>query len=118
MTTLENLLISLGGKKVNKVINTMTPSFLYRFENNIYITIQYDKRDQYKSVELGRLFLMKDVFPRLIVLEDFELLLKAANSIRLPVNYKYDYSMLSYEQMIENVVLNLITPEKKSCLTI
>ena len=61
---------------------------------------------------------MKDVFPRLIVLEDFELLLKAANSIRLPVNYKYDYSMLSYEQMIENVVLNLITPEKKSCLTI
>lgn len=107
MKSLEKLIISLGGQKVDKVKNTITPSFLYRFKNNLYITIQYDKRDQYKSVELGRLFLMNDCLPRLIVLEDFELLLKAANSIRLPINYKYNYSMLSYEQMIENVILNL-----------
>lgn len=107
MKSLEKLIISLGGTKVNEIKNTMTPSFLYRFANNLYITIEYDKRDQYKSVELGRLFLMKDVFPRLIVLEDFELLLKAANSIRLPVTYKFNYSLLSYEQMIENVICNL-----------
>ena len=107
MKSLENLIISLGGNKVNKIKNTITPSFLYRFKNNLYITVEYDKRDRYKSVELGRLFLMKDCFPRLIVLEDFELLLKAANSIRLPVNYKFNYSMLSYEQMIENVIYNL-----------
>ena len=107
MKSLENLIISLGGNKVNKIKNTITPSFLYRFKNNLYITVEYDKRDRYKSVELGRLFLMKDCLPRLIVLEDFELLLKAANSIRLPVNYKFNYSMLSYEQMIENVIYNL-----------
>ena len=74
MKSLENLIISLGGNKVNKIKNTITPSFLYRFKNNLYITVEYDKRDRYKSVELGRLFLMKDCFPRLIVLEDFELL--------------------------------------------
>ena len=95
--------------KVNRIKNTTTPSFLYRFENNLYITVEYDKRDQYKSVGLGRLFLMKDFFPRLIVLEDFEVLLKSANSLRLPVNYKLKYSMISYDQMIENVVLNLKT---------
>lgn len=109
MNNLERLIISLGGVKVNRIKNTTTPSFLYRFENNLYITVEYDKRDQYKSVELGRLFLMKDFFPRLIVLEDFEVLLKAANSLRLPVNYKLKYSMISYDQMIENVVLNLKT---------
>ena len=109
MNNLERLIISLGGVKVNRIKNTTTPSFLYRFENKLYITVEYDKRDQYKSVELGRLFLMKDFFPRLIVLEDFEVLLKAANSIRLPVNYKLKYSMISYDQMIENVVLNLKT---------
>lgn len=109
MNNLERLIISLGGVKVNRIKNTTTPSFLYRFENNLYITVEYDKRDQYKSVELGRLFLMKDFFPRLIVLEDFEVLLKSANSLRLPVNYKLKYSMISYDQMIENVVLNLKT---------
>lgn len=107
MRSLEKLILSLGGTKINKVKNTMTPSILYCFENNLYLTIEYDKRDQYKSVKLGRLFLVKDVFPRLIVLEDFELLLKAANSIRLPVAYKFSYTMLSYEQMIENVINNL-----------
>ena len=107
MQTLEKLIVSLGGTKVNKIKNTITPSILYRFENNLYITIEYDKRDQYKSVELGRLFLMRDFFPRLIVLEDFELLLKAANSIRLPVTYKFNYSMLSYREMIENIICNL-----------
>lgn len=109
MNNLERLIISLGGVKVNRIKNTTTPSFLYRFENNLYITVEYDKRDQYKSVELGRLFLMKDFFPRLIVLEDFEVLLKAANSLRLPVNYRLKYSMISFDQMIENVVLNLKT---------
>lgn len=109
MNNLERLIISLGGVKVNRIKNTTTPSFLYRFENNLYVTVEYDKRDQCKSVELGRLFLMKDFFPRLIVLEDFEVLLKAANSLRLPVNYKLKYSMISYDQMIENVVLNLKT---------
>lgn len=109
MNNLERLIISLGGVKVNRIKNTTTPSFLYRFENNLYITVEYDKRDQYKSVELGRLFLMKDFFPRLIVLEDFEVLLKSANSLRLPVNYKLKYSMISYDQMIENVALNLKT---------
>ena len=109
MNNLERLIISLGGLKVNRIKNTTTPSFLYRFENNLYITVEYDKRDQYKSVELGKLFLMKDFFPRLIVLEDFEVLLKAANSLRLPVNYRLKYSMISYDQMIENVALNLKT---------
>lgn len=64
MQTLEKLIISLGGTKVNKIKNTITPSILYRFENNLYITIEYDKRDQYKSVELGRLFLMRDFFSK------------------------------------------------------
>lgn len=107
MNSLERLIISLGGVRVDKIKNTSTPSFLYRFENNLYITVQYDKRDQYKSVELGRLFLINDFFPRLIVLEDFETLLKAANSLKLPIDYKLNYSMISYEQMIENVIINL-----------
>ena len=107
MQNLEKLIVSLGGTKVNKLKNTMTPSCLYRFENGIYLTIYYDPRDQYKSIELGRLFLIKDVFPRLIVLEDFELLVKAAKSINLNVNYTVNYSMLSYEQMVENVISNL-----------
>ena len=96
MNNLERLIISLGGVKVNRIKNTTTPSFLYRFENNLYITVEYDKRDQCKSVELGRLFLMKDFFPRLIVLEDFEVLLKAANSLRLPVNYKLKYYFIFF----------------------
>lgn len=107
MKSLEKLIVSLGGIKINKMKNTTTPSVLYRFDNNLYLTVEYDKRDQYKSVELGRLFLIKDVFPRIIVLEDFELLLKTANSIKLPVTYKFSYTMLSYEQMIENVIINL-----------
>lgn len=37
------------------------------------------------------------------------MLLKSANSLRLPVNYKLKYSMISYDQMIENVALNLKT---------
>ena len=44
MNNLERLIISLGGVKVNRIKNTTTPSFLYRFENNLYITVEYDKR--------------------------------------------------------------------------
>ena len=31
MQTLEKLIVSLGGTKVNKIKNTITPSILYRF---------------------------------------------------------------------------------------
>lgn len=107
MESLRSLIVSLGGSKVNNIKNTMTPSFLYRFENGLYITIEYDKRDHYKSVELGSLFLMRDSFPRLVILDDFEVLLKEARAIGLPVSYTIEYINLSYKQMVENVICNL-----------
>ena len=45
MKSLEKLLNSLGRIKINKIKNTITPSILYSFENNLYLTIQYDKRE-------------------------------------------------------------------------
>jgi len=108
MSKIENFIVSLGGKKIKEMKNIMTPSFLFRFENDIYLNIEYDRRDQYKAVKLGRLFLMRDFFPRLIVLEDFEVLLKSANSAGLEVNYSLPYHKLSYEQMIDNVMCNLV----------
>ena len=107
MSKIENFIVSLGGKKVKKMKNIMTPSCLFRFDNDIYLNIEYDRRDQYKAVKLGRLFLMRDFFPRLIVLEDFEVLLQAANSSGLETNYSLPYHKLSYEQMIDNVMCNL-----------
>ena len=107
VSEIENLIISLGGQKIEKMKNIMTPSSLFRFENNIYLNIEYDQRDQYKAVRLGRLFLMKDFFPRLVVLEDFETFLQSADSINLEVNYSLPYYKLSYEQMIDNVMYNL-----------
>ena len=107
MNKIENFIVSLGGKKVKKMKNIMTPSCLFRFDNDIYLNIEYDRRDQYKAVKLGRLFLMRDFFPRLIVLEDFEVLLQAANSSGLETNYSLPYHKLSYEQMIDNVMCNL-----------
>lgn len=107
MSKIENFIVFLGGKKVKKMKNIMTPSCLFRFDNDIYLNIEYDRRDQYKAVKLGRLFLMRDFFPRLIVLEDFEVLLQAANSSGLETNYSLPYHKLSYEQMIDNVMCNL-----------
>ena len=108
MSKIENFIVSLGGKKVKKMKNIMTPSCLFRFDDDIYLNIEYDRRDQYKAVKLGRLFLMRDFFPRLIVLEDFEVLLQAANSSGLETNYSLPYHKLSYEQMIDNVMCNLV----------
>ena len=71
------------------------------------MNIEYDRIDHCKAVNLGRLFLIRDFFPRLIVLEDFEVLLQAANSIGLETNYSLPYRKLSYEQMIDNVMCNL-----------
>ena len=53
MKSLENLIISLGGNKVNKIKNTITPSFLYRFKNNLYITVEYDKSPE-EAAEIQR----------------------------------------------------------------
>ena len=107
VSKIERFIISLGGRKIKEMKNIITPSSLFRFENDVYLNIEYDQRDQYKAVRLGRLFLIRDVFPRLIVLEDFEVFLQSANSIDLGANYLLPYHKLSYEQMIENVMCNL-----------
>ena len=107
MKKIDKLIFLLGGEQINKVKNAMLASELYRFENNIYLSISYDKREDVKEVHLGRLFLMKDFFPRLIVLDEFEELLKSAKEIGLDVTYALPYRMLSFEQVLENVVCNL-----------
>ena len=107
MSKIENFIVSLGGKKVKEMKNIITPSFLFRFENDIYLNIEYDQRDQYKAVHLGKLFLMTDIFPRLIVLGNFEVFLQSANSIGLETNYSLPYHKLSYDQMVDNVACNL-----------
>ena len=68
MKRLKSLIVSLGGEKINKMKNIMTPSFLYRLPNEIYIKIEYDPREGYKEVRLGRLFLIKRLPMRIVKL--------------------------------------------------
>ena len=51
MKKIDKLIFLLGGEQINKVKNAMLASDLYRFENNIYLSISYDNKRNKGSME-------------------------------------------------------------------
>ena|SRR5215207_3206428 len=64
---LQPKLFSLGFDRIKIKENWIYPIFLYE-NNDIWFGTSWDWRDNYLEIDLGRLFLFKDVLPRIIIL--------------------------------------------------
>lgn len=67
MQILQPKLFSLGFERIRIKDGWIAPTFLYE-HNDIWLGASWDWRDHYLEIDLGRLFLFKDVLPRVIVI--------------------------------------------------
>lgn len=106
MKELKELIKKLNGKEI-KLNNILMPKYLYLLPNNIWLSIDYDQKDNYKEIKLGSLYLYNDSLPKLFVLESFEWYLELAKKNNINVNYNINYNDLTFNQIIDNLLLNL-----------
>lgn len=106
MKELKELIKKLNGKEI-KLNNILMPKYLYLLPNNIWLSIDYDQKDNYKEIKLGSLYLYNDSLPKLLVLESFEWYLELAKKNNINVNYNINYNDLSFNQIIDILLLNL-----------
>lgn len=106
MKELKELIKKLNGKEI-KLNNILMPKYLYLLPNNIWLSIDYDQKDNYKEIKLGSLYLYNDSLPKLLVLESFEWYLELAKKNNINVNYNINYNDLTINQIIDNLLLNL-----------
>ncbi len=106
MKELKELIQKLNGKEI-KLNNILMPKYLYLLPNNIWLSIDYDQKDNYNEIKLGNLYLYNDSLPKLFVLESFEWYLELAKKNNINVNYNINYNDLSFNQIIDNLLLNL-----------
>lgn len=106
MKELKELIKKLNGKEI-KLNNILMPKYLYLLPNNIWLSIDYDQKDNYNEIKLGSLYLYNDSLPKLFVLESFEWYLELAKKNNINVNYNINYNDLTFNQIIDNLLLNL-----------
>ena len=106
MKELKELIKKLNGNEI-KLNNILMPKYLYLLPNNIWLSIDYDQKDNYKEIKLGSLYLYNDSLPKLLVLESFEWYLELAKKNNINVNYNINYNDLTINQIIDNLLLNL-----------
>ena len=106
MKELKELIKKLNGKEI-KLNNILMPKYLYLLPNNIWLSIDYDQKDNYKEIKLGSLYLYNDSLPKLLVLESFEWYLELAKKNNINVNYNINYNDLTINQIIDNLLLNV-----------
>ncbi len=64
---LQPKLFSLGFERIRIKDGWIAPTFLYEHDD-IWLGASWDWRDHYLEIDLGRLFLFRDVLPRVIVI--------------------------------------------------
>ncbi len=105
---IEPIILKLGGRKVDKMDDVITPDYLYSFPNGIWLSFELDEIDNYFDVRLGRLFSFYDAMPRVIVLEKIEFYFAGVNELKLgEINYHFYNVIYEIERVFEVLENNL-----------
>lgn len=94
--TINPIITMLNGKRIEKIDGVLIPEYLFSFPNNIWLSFDLDKRDNYFDVKLGGLFYFDDVMPRIIVLESIEYYFEGINELKIG-NINYNFCHQSFE---------------------
>ncbi len=105
---LETLVYSLNGKKIEVEESIISPNYLYRFPNNLWLSIEEDIKDHFFSIRFGRLYVFKDAKPRIIVLENIKFYFDYFEELKLTDDfYSYGYKSYNMENNFEYLYKNL-----------
>lgn len=99
----EPFLTDLDFVKVNLPKGWMQPTFLYKHKKeNVWFGCSWDWRDFYFDADLGELFCIKDVMPRVIVIgNNLDLTVKDTNLENL-LTFKFEHVNQHIEQLVSH----------------